>query len=105
MIDYQALKQEIVRDPQRLGYNGLDPEGVAARLNLRQFYQSDLISHRDQDRVAKAQNVLYVTTESSKFSVFGLRVGETTKRSRAEVLFGAGTVVTTDDVDLALLLN
>jgi oxalate decarboxylase/phosphoglucose isomerase-like protein (cupin superfamily) len=103
MINYKVLKQEIVRDPQGLGYADMTADAAAAALNLKQFYQTNSKPHTDMDaRLAKSDPGAMGATGKYYYDVVITTMGAL-RISRAEQLFGLGASITDADVELALL--
>jgi hypothetical protein len=104
MINYIILKNEIARDPQDFGYVTMTPEEVVAILNKKQFNQTKIVSDTNLLNVGPTVPIPTegTATTISKMSVIGLNVITQEKKSRAELLFGDGTVVTLEDINLTL---
>lgn len=105
-INYSVLRNELVRDPIELGYNGMTPEEIVILINDKQFSESALF---DENGV----QVFYSASKTFTSTIYG---GTTIpmagaaakppytkqiKRSRAELLFGYDVIITVDDIDLA----
>jgi hypothetical protein len=106
------LRQEITRDPQDVGYSQMTHEEMVKLLNHKQFYQTEMMADKQAElQESFFDNILYVTksvqVNSTDFTfpanLFGLKIAHQVKRSRAELLFGPDTVVSEQDIRLALL--
>lgn len=98
------LRQEITRDPQNAGYATMTHTEIAAFLNNKQFYQTEMVANKQAElQESYFDNILYITKTEVTVNLFGLKVAEQVKRSRAELLFGPDEEVTEQDVRMALL--
>lgn len=100
------LRQEITRDPQEVGYMNMTHTEVAKALNEKQFFQTEMMVDKQAEmQESFFDNILYITksTVTAELGLFGLKIANQVKRSRAELLFGPDVLVTEQDIRLALL--
>lgn len=99
------LRQEITRDPQGVGYATMDHAKIVEYLNQKQFYQTEMMADQQAEmNESFFDNILYATKLTDvTINLFGLKIAQQVKRSRAELLFGPDTLVTEQDIRLALL--
>lgn len=105
------LRQELTRDPQDIGYDKMTHTEVVNSLNDKQFYQTEMMANKQTElQESFFDNILYATktvtftdVTSTQIGLFGLKIAQQVKRSRAELLFGPDTLVTEQDIRFALL--
>jgi hypothetical protein len=97
-VNYTVLGNEIVRDPLELGYQYLNRTQIIEIINKPQFSEATI--NTDSENIRHAVTKVTLSKTSAKLAF--LNVTDFVKRSRAELLFGPGTVITLEDLRLAV---
>ncbi len=95
MINYITLSNELERDPQEFGYHTMSVDEIVEALNKKQFFHTELIPGSDG---AAGITIL----GAKQIQTIGLNIVQQVERSRAELLFGPDTIITSEDISLAL---